>query len=195
MEQASRGFEQARVPERLICRRNGQIGRALAQFGQQAGEFCQPDRASELIGDASLLQEQAQDIDEWLIRQLSPGLQSSPHQYVGPLRLCPAEKFAGQARFADPGFSLEQDQLRLSRLRALVTLDQGAELGCSSQERALQQVRRWLSWQSVRRPEMANLRRTGRSSVTNAFGQRNGLGFRLDLQFVGQDSTATGVRA
>ena len=183
------------VSEHLIRRRNGQIGIAVAQFGQQAGEFGQPDSAQEITEGRFLLQEQAQDIDEGLIRQLSPGLQSSPHQHIGPLRLCPAEKFAGQARFADPGFSLEQDQLRLSRLRALVTLDQGAELGCSSQERALQQVRRWLSWQSVRRPEMANLRRTGRSSVTNAFGQRNGLGFRLDLQFVGQDSTATGVRA
>ena len=45
------------------------------------------------------------------------------------------------------------------------------------------------------RLEMANLRRTGRCSVANTFGQRNGLGFRLDLQFVGQDSTATGVCA
>ncbi len=42
---------------------------------------------------------------------------------------------------------------------------------------------------------MANLGRLERSGVANTFGQRHGLGFRLDLQFVGQDSTATGVRA
>ena len=34
LDQASRGLEQAIVPERLIRRRNGQIGIALAQFGQ-----------------------------------------------------------------------------------------------------------------------------------------------------------------
>ena len=146
LDETGCGLEQARVPELFIGRGNGQFGMAVAQFGQQAGEFGQPDITQEITRGRFLLQVQAQNIDEWLIRQLSPGLQSSPHQYVGPLRLCPAEKFAGQARFADPGFSLEQDQLRLSRLRALVTLDQGAELGCSSQERAVQQVRRRLSW-------------------------------------------------
>ena len=92
-----------------------------------------------------LLQSAAQDIDEWLVRELPSGLKSSPHQHFCPLRLCPAYKFGGQARLADPGLPLEQDELRLSRMHALVALDQGAELGCSSQERAVQQVRRWLS--------------------------------------------------
>jgi hypothetical protein len=88
----------------------------------------------------------AQDINEWLVWELPPCLQGSPHQHVGPLGLCPADKFSGQARFADPGFPLEQDELRLSRMHALIALDQGAELGRSSQEWAVQQVRRWPSW-------------------------------------------------
>ena len=93
-----------------------------------------------------LLQLAAQDIDEGLVRELPPGLKGSPCQHIGPLCLCPADKFRGQSCFADPGFPLEQDELRLSRMHALVALDQGAELGRSSQERAVQQVRRWPSW-------------------------------------------------
>ena len=93
-----------------------------------------------------LLQLTAQDIDEWLVWELPPGLQGSPYQHIGPLRLCPACKLGGQARFADPGFPQEQDELRLTRMHTLVALDQGAELGHSSQERAVQQVHRWLSW-------------------------------------------------
>jgi len=118
---------------------------AVAQFGQQAGEFGQPDSAQEIIGGLFLLQAEAQDIDEWLVGELPPGLKGSPRQHLGPLRLCPADKFGGQARFANPGFPLEQDELRLSCMNALVALDQGAELGCSSQERAVQHVRWWLS--------------------------------------------------
>ena len=91
-----------------------------------------------------LLQLAAQDIDEWLVRELPRGLKGSPHQHIGALRLCPAHKFGRQPRFADPAFPLEQDELRLSRMRELVALDQDAELGGSSQERAIQQVCRWL---------------------------------------------------
>jgi hypothetical protein len=93
-----------------------------------------------------LLQLAAQDIDEWLVRELPPGLQGSPHRHIGSLCLCPAHKFGGQARFADTGFPREQDELRQSRIHALVALDQGAEFCRSSQEWAVQQVRRWQPW-------------------------------------------------
>ena len=98
-----------------------------------------------------LLQLAAQDIDEWLVRELPSSLQGSSYQHIGPLRLRPADKFAGQARLADPGLPLEQDELRLSRMHALVALDQGAELGGSSQERGVQQVRGRLSGCGARR--------------------------------------------
>src|SRR5207244_4315569 len=111
-----------------------------------AGKFGQPDIAEQIIGGVFLLQLVAQDIDEWLVWELPPGLQGSPHQHIGPLRLCPAYKFASQACLADTGLPLEQDELRLTRMHALVALDQGAELGRSSQERAVQQVRRWPYW-------------------------------------------------
>src|SRR6266851_5673037 len=104
------------VPERLIRRRNGQIGIAIAKLGQQAGEFSQPDLAEEIIGGMFLLQSTAQDINEWLVRELPPGLKGSPHQHIGPLRLCPANKFASQACLANPGLPLKQDELRLSSM-------------------------------------------------------------------------------
>ena len=107
LDETSCGLEQAIVSERLIRRRNGQIGIAVAQLGQQAGEFGQPDIAEEIIGGMFLLQLATQDIDEWLVRELLPGLKGSPRQHSGPLRLRPAHKFGGQARFADPGFPLE----------------------------------------------------------------------------------------
>ena len=87
-----------------------------------------------------LLQAMAQHIDEGLVRELPSGWQGPPHQHISPLRLCPAGKVAGQARLADAGLPLEQDELRLSRMHTLVALDQAAELGCSSQQRAIQQV-------------------------------------------------------
>ncbi len=93
-----------------------------------------------------LLQLTAQDIDEWLVWELPADLQGSGHQHMGPLRLCPACKLGGQPRFADPCLSLEQHQLRTTCICTLVALNEGAEFGCSSQERAIQQVRRWLSW-------------------------------------------------
>src|SRR5258708_4280428 len=117
------------VSERLIRRGNGQIGVAVAQLGKQARELGQPDITEEIIGGMFLLKWAARDINEWLVGELPPGLQGPPRQHLGPLRLCPAYKFGGQARFADPGFPLEQDELRLSRVHTLVALDQGAELG------------------------------------------------------------------
>ena len=125
-----------------------------------------------------LLQAMAQHIDEGLVRELPSGWQGPPHQHISPLRLCPAGKVAGQARLADAGLPLQQDELRLSRMHTLVALDQAAELGCSSQQRAIQQVGGRLSRGGVSRPRR---QRTDRSSAAKTFGQSQRLGFRLHL--------------
>ncbi len=70
-----------------------------------------------------LLQLVAQNINEWLVRELPSGLKGSSRQHLSPLRLCPADKFGGQACLANPRLPLEQDEVWLSHMHTLVALD------------------------------------------------------------------------
>ena len=93
---------------------------ALAQGGQQAAQFGQPDGGEVAVGDDG----RAQGVDDGLVREAAAGLEGAAGEHGAPLGGGPVEEVAGEAGLADAGFSFDGDEAEAAAAGLVVGGDQ-----------------------------------------------------------------------
>jgi hypothetical protein len=124
LAQASDGLKQARSRRRFITGWEGEIRRALAQFGEELAEISQPGGSEQIAWSVLACQSATQRLDERLIWQAATRLKCSPLENICSLRHRPIQELRGQARLANPCFTNERHDLRTGTADRMVEHDQ-----------------------------------------------------------------------